>query len=185
MRLYNQTKHNLSWKIDGVQYECEAWGPIRIPDELLYAIKSRGLPLDVTPVAPEHRAQARIADQEESDREKPLLALKKAADEAQANERSAKQEVERLQVELGAANDTVRELRDIVTVAREECNRLTGEKVAAESLLSEAGKRATDAEERAIKAEALLAELQKEPASQTKADKPDPKKKSDKPATTE
>lgn len=185
MRLYNQTKKPLSWKMDGEIYECESWGAILIPDEIVYAVKARGLPLDVTPVAPELRAQERIADQHAANRDAPLHALKKAVDDAQAAQRAAKAEVESLQVELSKAREHGHDLAEQLTAKGDALARAVSEKEAAESLLSEAGKRATDAEERAIRAEAMLAELQKEPASQPKGDKPDKKPKPDKPAQPE
>lgn len=157
MRLYNQTKKHLSWKM-GEHFECAPWGHVSVPDELLDAVKSRGLPLDVTPVAPELRAQARVEDQQNADREAPLHALRKAADEALASERSAKAEVERLQVALGAANEARSAAEKALAEKSEELARALSEKSAAESLLTESASQATAAEERALKAEALLAD---------------------------
>lgn len=167
MLLYNQTKKHLSWKM-GEQFECAPWGHVSIPDELVDAVKGRGLPLDVTPVAPELRAQARVEDQQSADREAPLHALRKAADEAQASERSAKAEVERLQISLGEATAARAVAEKALAEKSDELSRAMSEKAAAEGLLAEAGSQATASEERALKAEALLAEAQKPQAKQDK-----------------
>lgn len=167
MRLHNQTKKHLSWKM-GEQFECAPWGHVIVPDEMVSAVKSRGLPLDVTPVAPEMRAQARVEDQQAAEREAPLHALRKAADEALAGERTAKEEVERLQIELSQANEARREAESLLVAKNGELSRALSDKAAAESLLVDASSLATASEERALKAEALLGETQKS----SKPDKP-------------
>jgi chromosome segregation ATPase len=161
MRLHNQGKNALSWDMGGERFSCEPWGAIEIPDALVSAVRSRGLPLDVTPVAPELRAQVRVADERAASDAAPLLALRKQADDAQASERAAKAEVEALSVELSAERGKLRDAREQNAELAKKLKAAAADKEAAERLLTEASAQATASEERAIKAEALLAERSK------------------------
>lgn len=169
MRLFNQSKNQLGWSMNGERYGCEPWGPVEVPDELVAAVKSRGLPLDVAPVAVELRAQARIADEQAEAAEAPLRALRQQCDDAQASERSAKEELARLSSELTAARDELRRERDRAAKLEVELKRVSADKDSAEALMSEQAKKAAEADAARIKAEALLTERTKSPKQQATA----------------
>lgn len=170
MRLFNQTKNALSWEMGGVRYTCEPWSSVELDDALVSHARSRGLPLDVAPVAPETRAQVRVADERAAADQAPLLALKKAADDAQAAEREAKRALEQLSVDLSNARGQLREANQIIESQRGQIQRLTADKEAAEQLMSAAEQKATEAEARAIKAEALHAERAERPKGKARAE---------------
>lgn len=169
-RLYNQTKNALSWKMGDPPevYECEPWGSVDIADDLVWAAHSRGLPLDITPVAPELRARTRVADEQAANQDAPLRALKEAAEAAEASERAAKLELGRVQVELNEAREALRESNELVTKLGRDLGQAKSDKDAAESLLVESGAQATASEERAMRAEAMLSDAQKSPAKPDK-----------------
>lgn len=168
MRLFNQTKNQLRWDMNGALYECEPWGPVELPDELVAAAKSRGLPLDLVATAPEIRAHERIADERAVADQAPLLALRKEADEAKARETAAVDALERCQADLASARRSLIESDTLVEQLQDKLRRMTADKDAAEKLFSEASAQATESEARAIKAEALLSETKK----QARPDKP-------------
>ncbi|HEY3497131.1 MAG TPA: hypothetical protein VGK73_20675 [Polyangiaceae bacterium] len=163
MRLFNQTKNALAWSMGGQSFTCEPWGPVDIPDELVPAAKSRGLPLDVAAMAPEVRAQVRVADERAAADQAPLLALKAQAENAQAGEREAKRELEAMSVELSRVRGELRAANETVESQRGQLQRVTADKEAAEQLMSAAEQKATAAEAKAIRAEALLAEKTEKP----------------------
>jgi hypothetical protein len=160
-RLYNQSKNQLGWSMGGVAYSCEPWGVVEIADELVSAAVSRGLPLGPVQVSPEERAQVRIADERAASDQAPLLALKAQLEQAQASEREARAELGRVSVDLSTAKNALREAGELNEKLGDKVRRLESDKAAAEQLLTEADKRATDAEARAIKSEALLTERDK------------------------
>jgi hypothetical protein len=163
MRLYNQTKHNLRWDMSGHVFTAEPWGHVHVPDEFVDAVKSRGLPLDIAPVPPEARAKVRIADQAAADQEAPLRALKAQLDDAQASERSAKEELERMSVELSKARADLRSEQEQALNMLSEIERMKADLDAANKLVAEHAAKAAASEERAIKAEAVKAETEAAP----------------------
>lgn len=172
MRLYNQSKRALSWSMGETRYECEPWGPVDVPDELVAAIKSRGVPLDSVAVLPELRAQVRIADEQNANRDAPLHALRNAASEAKAGEQAAKLTLDAVRLELDAVRAQLRESNAAGVTLKDQLTRAVAEKAVIEALLEEAGKQAAAHEERAIRSDALLAEALLENA---KHEKPKPK----------
>lgn len=186
MRLYNQSKKALSWSMGDVRYECEPWGPVDVPDELVAAIQSRGVPLDSVAVLPELRAQVRIADEQNANRDAPLHALRNAASESKAAEQAAKLTLDAVRLELDAVRVQLRESNANAVTLKDQLTRAVAEKAVVETLLEEAGKQAAAYEERAIRSDALLAEALLENA---KSEKPkpktdDPKAKGDKSKTS-
>jgi chromosome segregation ATPase len=167
MRLYNQTKKNLSWSMGAATFACEAWGSVEIQDDLVPLVLSRGLPLDVAPVAPEQRAQAQIADAVEAGKSDALRALRDQAEDARAAERAARDEIARMSVELSEARERAKKAESAAEKLTGDLSRMKADKQAAEELLAAEGVRATDAETRAIRAEALLEDAKK-PAEPTK-----------------
>lgn len=162
MRLFNQGKYPLKWTMSGQAFECEPWGLVDVPDELVGSVKSRGLPLDITPVPHEQRAQARIADDQAAASDSALRAIHEKARRAEAAERIAKEELGACQGEVSRLNKELREAYQANEKLNDDVARLKADKKAAEDLLSEEARKATEAEERAIRAEALHAEKSKE-----------------------
>lgn len=173
MRLFNQTKNALSWAMGGEKFACEPWGPVDIPDEMVDPAKRRGLPLGEAPIAPELRAQQRIADEADASKLDALRSLKAQVELAVAGEKSAKDELGRVHTELSSARDALRQERAKTEKLGQEVARLKADKEAAEQLLAQESARAVDAETRAIKAEALLQEASKPVAKQAKAARAD------------
>lgn len=169
MLLFNQSKNQLSWDMNGVVYGCEPWGTVDVPDEFVPAVRSRGLPLGPVQVAPEIRAQERIAEEQAAATQAPILALRKEADEAKARERAAVEELERTQAERDQARKALREAQAETDAVKARLQRSEADRIAAEKLLSDASAQATESEARAIKAEALLAERSKKPDKQKPA----------------
>jgi hypothetical protein len=170
MRLFNQTKNQLRWSMGGKVYEAGPWDSVEIPDQFGPAARKLGLPLAVAPVAPETRAQVRVADESAAAAQEPLRLLRKAADEAQAGERAAKEELERLSVELSAARAAHAQCSAELDRTREQLARANSDREAAERLLTETAAGAEASEARAVKAETLMAEKSKA----QRPDKPKP-----------
>lgn len=138
MKLFNQIKRPLSWDMGGVKYACEGFGPVDIPDHLVEICKRRGLPLDVSPVPAETRAQRRVSEEIEAARSDDLKLLKDEALAAKASEAAAKGELAKCQVELSAANERCRKLVDELEQACSERDSAHADVKATEALLAEA-----------------------------------------------
>lgn len=95
MKLYNQSKNALRWDLGGNVYSCDPYGEISIPDDLVLHCKKRGIPLDVTPVAPEIKANKSLEASTEAAKNDEMLALQKQISEATAAEKAAKDELEK------------------------------------------------------------------------------------------
>lgn len=171
MRLYNQTKKTLSWSMGVASFTCEPWGSVELSDDLAPFAMARGLPLDVSPVAPEQRAQQQIAEAVEAGKSDALRALRDQLDASKSAERAARDEIARLGVELSDARERATKAEEDARKLSGECSRLKADKQAAEELLAAEGVRATDAETRAIQAEALLSDAKK-PVESPKAKAP-------------
>lgn len=173
MLLFNQTKNALSWGLGGEKYACEPWGSVELTEETAEVAKRRGLPLDVAPVAPEHRAQARIEAEADASKLDALRSLRSQLDLAIAADKAARDELGRMNIELSSVRDTLRQERAKYETLGLELARVKADKDAAEQLLTAESTKAADAETRAIKAEALLHEATKpaqKPAKAARAD---------------
>ncbi len=95
MKLYNQTRNALRWDLSMTTYTCEPYGEVEVPDMFVMHCKKRGLPLDVTPVAPEIKANKSIEAATESAKNDEIVALQKTISEAVASEKVAKTELEK------------------------------------------------------------------------------------------
>lgn len=178
MKLFNQIKQPLSWDMGGRRYACEGFGPVDVPDHLAELCKRRGLPLDVSPVAPETRAQRRVGEEIEAARSDDLKLLKNEALAAKAAEAAAKSELAKCQVALSEANDRCRKLVGELEQACSERDSAYADVKATEALLAEATAsqegRIADAERAARKqvadaqaeTQAVKAELAKVKAAQ-------------------
>jgi hypothetical protein len=159
--LHNQTKNALSWDMGGKQYACESWGPVDVPEKFSTIVKQYGLPLAAVPVPPEHRAQQRVVDEQESAKSDVLKALKAEIDASNARARVAAEELERCQSQLEESRTKVLAMSKELDTLKRELVAVKADKKAAEDLLAETARSATDAEEKALKAEALLKEAKK------------------------
>ena len=155
MRLHNQTKKPLRFHLGSLLVECDGWGGVDIPDQLVPFCERRGLPLGPIPVPPERRARQKVADAEQGARSDEVTALRDAVREAQESESAAKSELEKTQLALGEAGAAILGLEAKVAELGEDIGSLESDKAAAESLLTETAAKATESEERALRAEAL------------------------------
>jgi hypothetical protein len=96
MKLYNQTKNNLRWDLSLTTYTCQPYGEVEVPDMFVLHCKKRGLPLDVTPVAPEVKANKSLEAATEQAKKDEVFALQKQLAEAIASEGVAKSKVSEL-----------------------------------------------------------------------------------------
>jgi len=161
MLLFNQTKNHLKWSMGGQSFACEPWASLDLPDEIAEHCTKRGIPLGVAPVAPEHRAQVRVEDERKASDDSALLAMKDRAEAAEADARAARGELTQAKQDLSAARGESKRLADELEKRTGELSRCQADKKTAEELLDAEAKRATDAEAKAIKAEALLSETRK------------------------
>jgi chromosome segregation ATPase len=146
MRLFNQKNLALRWDMDGRIYECEPWGSLEIDGSLLAPIRSRGLPLDTMPVAPEVKAhqrvaeaQADIADKERAETDAKLVLL--------SNEVAGlRRRVEEQASELASARGHGSKVEALLSASKGEAAALRAELAAAEALLaSQAGNESEEA----------------------------------------
>jgi chromosome segregation ATPase len=187
MKLFNQIKRPLSWAMGGVKYACEGFGPIDIPDHLVETCKRRGLPLDVSPVPAETRAQRRVSEEIEAARSDDLKLLKDEAAATKASETAAKGELAKCQVQLSEANERCRKLVGELEQACADLESARADVKATETLLAEAtasqegriadAERASrkqvadaQAETQAVKAELAKVKAAKGDGAQEKAD---------------
>lgn len=155
MLQFNQTKNALKWSMSGQVFDCEPWGSIDLDAEQAAASLSRGLPLGPAPVAPEVRAQRRLAEEAEDADKQAFQALKREADEAKAAAKDAKERLELSLVELAEAKDATRKANAEIASLKQRVTELEADRTAAEQLIQETSKAAAESEAKAIKAEAL------------------------------
>lgn len=106
MKLYNQTKNALRWDLSMTVYTCAPYGEVEVPDMFVMSCKARGLPLDVTPVAPEVKANESLEGASEAAKKDQIFALQKSLGEAVASEKVAKIELSKA---LEANSELVKE----------------------------------------------------------------------------
>jgi hypothetical protein len=155
MLLFNQAVKPLKWHMSGAWYSAEPWGSVEVPDDLVEATKSRGIPLAATPIAPDSRARARVVEQEQAASEAVLVQLKNRADEAEKDSRDARAAADKSAVAMSEAQDALRREREAHAKTKAELAQARADARAADALLSEQAAAASKAEERAIAAEAL------------------------------
>jgi hypothetical protein len=159
--LYNQTKSELRFTIGMQGFQCEPWGSLEMPSMFVVHCEKRGLPLGRTPVAPELRAHQRLQDEQESARSDDLVQLRKLLENAKAQ---AKTNAEQLADEQAAKGDALRRIAELETAlakSQADLKASLADKKAAEDLLAETARNATNSEERALRAEAKLEAAQK------------------------
>lgn len=93
MKLYNQTNKPLRWDISMTTYTADPYGEVIVPDMYVEHCKARQLPLDVTPVAPEIKANKSLEEVSDTAKRDALVAVQKQLSEAVAAENVAKSEL--------------------------------------------------------------------------------------------
>lgn len=154
MRLFNQTNRRLAWGMSGLQFDCDPFGAVEVPDRLVDACRSRQLPLAVTPMAPEVKASVTVQDEmrtaraDELKRARDELALARAGE---SEARRAAEECNTLKVakvaECDALGQRVLELEEALRAER-------ADKDAALAELKQTAAKLADAEDRAQRTEA-------------------------------
>lgn len=137
MKLFNQIKQPLSWGMGDTRFTCEGFGAVDVPDHLVDLCKSRGLPLDVSPVPAETRAQRRVSEEIEAARSDDLKLLKDEVSAAKAAEATAKGELAKCQVALSEVNERCRKLVGELEQACSERDSAHADVKATEALLAE------------------------------------------------
>jgi septal ring factor EnvC (AmiA/AmiB activator) len=157
MKLYNQGKERLAWSMGGRDFKCQPYGEVEVPQELLLFVKSRGLPLDATPVPAEVKAsqQAQYARREAEGAE--VVTLKRQLAEMRAAEAEAKKALE-----TSAAQ--TKDLSDRLELANMEVDELKGKVATLEAEKSALAKQLSEQAK-------LLAELEAETAPKKPAAK--------------
>lgn len=148
---HNQTKQRLSWDMGGRKFSCEPWGSVELPENLVVHCRKRGIPLDVVPVAPEMRAHVRMQDEIDAARADDIKALQRQVKTAQASEAFAKEELNRVQLQSDKVGARCRELEAECARLEAELESCKADKRAADELIEETAKQATDAEEKALR----------------------------------
>ncbi len=161
-KLYNQSKNPLKWSINMTTYVCEPYGSVVVPDMFVLHCKSRGLPLDVSPIAPEVRAQDGLAAATEAAKNDELLNLRHDLELAKASEKTTKVELERALGELGTHSEQIGKLMQALGETKRQLELVTGEKTATEQLLNETALKLEEATKRADRSAASLGDLQKQ-----------------------
>jgi hypothetical protein len=161
-KLYNQSKHPLKWTINMTTYTCDAYGPVDVPDMFVVHCKTRGLPLDVTPVAPEVRAQDGLAAATQAAKADELLNLRHECELLKASERTAKMELERALADLASAKEQAGNASGAASELKKQLDLVTSEKNETELLLNETALKLEEATKRAERTSATVADLQKQ-----------------------
>jgi hypothetical protein len=82
LKLYNQTNKQLDWDPSGHQFTWEPYGACTLPDDLAKHALAQGMPVALTPVSAENKAQTAVnsgREQARADRIVQLEAELKAA----------------------------------------------------------------------------------------------------------
>lgn len=120
MRFFNQSNKPLKWDMSGVEYVVEPFGPVEIPDDLVAACRSRGLPIDISPVPPMHKAEITVRAEAEAARTDEARLLREQIEEVTASFQSAKAEAERAKVDLGGREETIAKQRERIAELAEK-----------------------------------------------------------------
>ena len=160
--LFNQTNKPLSWKLSGQAFTCDPWGSVDVPREYVDPCKKLGLPLAETPIAPELRAARRVEEERAAASDDVFSKVQADLKDALAAKESANAFSEEQQKKAEHLAAKVREALTENERLKGQLKELAADKKAAEDLLGEESRKAALAEERAQKAEAILAERKKQ-----------------------
>lgn len=150
-RLYNQTNKRLSWEMGAKTFSCAPFDYVEIPDDLVDPCRSRGLPLGVTPIAPETKAKSALDAEQEAARKDEFRQLRLELETVQAGERTAKSTAESLSDQLSDSAKTVQRLEQELVAAKDQLRIKTGDHEAAVALLEETGRKLQHAEDWIVK----------------------------------
>jgi chromosome segregation ATPase len=106
MLLHNQTNRPLRWEANGIGYEWEPYGSCEVPDIWLPHIRSQGVRVDVSAVAPQKKAEIAAQVEREAQASSELVhaqqrlaeAEGRAAQAAKAAEISSTRETKALEL---------------------------------------------------------------------------------------
>ena len=158
MLLYNQSKNRLKWDMSGRVFECDPWGPIEMPDDLIEHCKKRGLPLGVNQVAPEFKASASLAAAADAAREDDVVRLRRDLGLAEVALKAAADDLEKERFDHGETKRQLAAAGEALAEKARTIDTLTADKAASEQLLAETAWKLTEAENRT---EVALAEAKK------------------------
>lgn len=161
MKLFNTSANNLRWDLGGKSFTCEPYGEVIVEDELVEHIKTRQLPLSVSPVTPEVRAADTLDAANDAARKDEVASLNKQLTEAVAAEKSVKSELEKT---LGAVTVLEGEKAKLTLELGNATDKFT--KVAADfqaqtKLFEEQAKELAIKKEELERAKAVIAEIKK------------------------
>lgn len=154
MRLYNQLNKPLRWDMGGKTYTAAPFGQVEpeVPDELVAACESRTLPLKLSSVAPEHKAQITVKAEADAARSDELRSLREDLTAAAAQLKSARSEAERSQKDVTARDEKIVELRAEITQLTDKLTTAQADTLAAEKLLQEMSRKVVDLTDQGVKA---------------------------------
>lgn len=155
---FNQTKRALSWTIGGKTFQCDAFESVDIPIDLIEPSQNRGIPIAATPVAPEVRAARKVEEEKVKASNDAWKALQRRLEEAQASAKLSKEHAEQHQRKVEELAAQLREKESVIADLEQRLHTSDNEKKAVEELLKETARSATETEERAQRAGAVMRE---------------------------
>ena len=151
---FNQTKTPLKWSIGKKNFECEPWGAVDVPAELVDSCKRRGVPIAATAIAAEVRAARRKEDNVAAASDQAFQALRSEAAEAKASAKSAQEQAGELQSQVEAQAVELREKAEEAEKMSAELAEAKAEVAALSKQLEEVTKKEVAQTEKAQKARA-------------------------------
>jgi len=155
---FNQTKRALSWTIGGKSFQCDAFDSVDVPIDLIEPSQKRGIPISATPVAPEVRAARKVEEEKVKASNDAWKALQRRVGEAEASVKLSTEHAEQHQRKVEDLVAQVREKDSVIAGLEQRLRTSDNEKKAVEELLKETARSATEAEERAQRAGAVMRE---------------------------
>jgi hypothetical protein len=124
MLLHNQKKLPISWRGGGADYEWEPFGSCEVPDRFYPIMKAEGVPVGISPVPPQSKAQIALDEESERSAASEVVRLKKRIESAEAEVETVKDTAEAARAserealeKLAAADERARVLSEQLKVA--------------------------------------------------------------------
>lgn len=137
MLLHNQTKHKLEWIGAGRPYNWEPYGACEIPEEMVQPLLAQKFPVGLVQVTPERKASAAADDERAAVRSDEVLKLREALATAEADARTARDEVRSAEERRTQAEARSEELSNRCNGLQRELEGAQADAKAAEDLLRE------------------------------------------------
>ena len=161
MKLFNQTDKNLRWDLAGKTFSCEPYGSVEVEHELVEHIKTRGLPLGVSSVTPEAKADVSLKHASDAARKDEIAGLQKQLTVAVANEKSVNEELEKsLASNVSLAEEKAGVSLELASVS-EKYKQLVDDHGALNKLFEEQAKELAIKKEELERARAVVSEVKK------------------------